>query len=88
MKEIDWSECKTVWSDPARLGGQLCFTQTRLPIRFLFENLAEGVSLEDFCDWYPPVTKQQCREVLAFVGHELGSPRSDFRAAPSALKAA
>jgi len=88
MKEINWSECKAVWVDPERMGGQWCFNETRLPIKFLFANLAEGVSVEDFCEWYPPVTPQMCREVLAFVGHELNMPRNDFPPAPPALKAA
>ena len=88
MKEIEWSECKAVWSDPERLGGQWCFDQTRLPIRCLFENLGEGASLADFCEWYPPVTQEQCREVLAFVGHVLEVPRGEFRSTAAVLLAA
>ncbi len=66
-KEFDWSECPAVWRDPERMGGQWCFNQTRLPISYLFNNLAEGASLEDFVNWYEPLSIEQCHEVLRFA---------------------
>ncbi|TLD70178.1 DUF433 domain-containing protein [Phragmitibacter flavus] len=67
MIEFDWSECPAVWRDPERMGGLWCFDQTRLPISYLFENLGRGVTLEEFVDWYPPVTMEHCRAVLEFA---------------------
>lgn len=77
MNEFDWSECPAVWRDPQRMGGQWCFNLTRLPISYLFDNLAEGVSLGEFCEWYPPVTKEQCHEVLEFAAIRSASPVRD-----------
>ena len=67
MKEFDWSECPAVWRDPERMGGQWCFNRTRLPISYLFDNLADGASLADFAEWYEPVSIEQCHEVLEFA---------------------
>ena len=67
MKEFDWSECPAAWRNPERMGGVWCFNHTRLPISYLFDNLARGVSLDEFVEWYPPMTKEQCREVLEFA---------------------
>lgn len=79
MNEIDWSDCPAVWRDPMRMGGQWCFDQTRLPIRLLFANLAEGVSVEQFCEWHPPVTRAQCEEVLAWIAQTLAAAEVDSR---------
>ncbi len=49
------------------MGGQWCFDQTRLPISYLFDNLAQGVTLENFVDWYDPLDIEQCHEVLRFA---------------------
>lgn len=67
MKEFDWSECPAVWRDPERMGGQWCFNKTRLPISYLFDNLAEGVTFEEFLEWYAPIDIEQCHEVLRFA---------------------
>ena len=66
-KEFDWSDCPAVWRDPGRMGGQWCFAQTRLPIAYLFEHLADGGSLDDFVDWYAPLDPALCHEVLLFA---------------------
>ncbi len=77
MKEFDWSECPAVWRDPERMGGQWCFNLTRLPISYLFDNLAQDVSVEEFCEWYPPVTKEKCHEVLEFAATRSSSAIRD-----------
>jgi len=47
------------------------FTGTRVPARALFENLAEGASLDDFLQWFPGVTRDQAVAVLAHAEHSL-----------------
>ena len=51
-------------SDPEVLGGTPVFAGTRVPVRVLFENLADGVSLGDILDAYPTITREQAVEAL------------------------
>jgi uncharacterized protein (DUF433 family) len=53
-----------VWSDPQRLGGRLCFRNTRVPVDALFENLEDGVSLAEFLDAFEGVTRERAVGVL------------------------
>jgi hypothetical protein len=43
-----------MWRDPERHSGAACFYGTRVPIRILFDYLAEGEPLAHFLDAYPP----------------------------------
>ena len=45
--------------DPEILGGQPVFSGTRVPIDSLFDHLEAGVSLDDFLDDFPSVTRNQ-----------------------------
>lgn len=46
------------------LGGQPVFTGTRVPVESLFDHLEAGVSLDDFLEDFPTVTKEQAVAVL------------------------
>jgi uncharacterized protein (DUF433 family) len=48
-----------VVSDPEILGGTPVFKGTRVPVRTLFEYLADGLSLEYFLESFPSVTREQ-----------------------------
>jgi uncharacterized protein (DUF433 family) len=52
------------WRDPERLGGRVCFRNTRVPVDALFENLEDGVSVADFLDAFEGVTREQVVGVL------------------------
>ncbi len=52
------------WSDPERLGGQVCFRDTRVPVDALFDNLEDGVSVADFLEAFEGVTREQVVGVL------------------------
>jgi len=41
------------------LGGQTIFKGTRVPVESLFDHLEAGVSLDDFLDDFPTVSKEQ-----------------------------
>lgn len=69
MKEFDWSECTSVWIDPERLSGAPAFRGTRVPVSALFNNLGSGASIADFLDWFPGVTREQVKDVLAFAAN-------------------
>lgn len=46
------------------LGGQPVFYGTRVPIQTLFSHLEKGISLVDFLEDFPTVTKEQAIGVL------------------------
>ena len=46
------------------LGGQAVFTGTRVPVESLFDHLEAGVSLEDFLNDFPSVSKEQAIALL------------------------
>jgi uncharacterized protein (DUF433 family) len=51
-------------SDPRILSGTPVFRGTRVPVRTLFEYLADGLSLEYFLETFPSVTREQAAGVL------------------------
>ena len=53
-----------IWTDPHRLSGVPCFQGTRCPVDALFNNLESGLSLEEFLDCFPEVTREQAIAVL------------------------
>jgi uncharacterized protein (DUF433 family) len=50
--------------DKEILGGQPVFTGTRVPVESLFDHLEAGVSLDEFLDDFPTVTRQQAVDLL------------------------
>jgi uncharacterized protein (DUF433 family) len=71
---MDWSQCTAVDRDPQKMGGVWCFAGTRLAVASLFENLELGATVDEFVEWFPPVTVEQVREVLEFAKHSLQEP--------------
>lgn len=61
---IDWSSCKAVEHDPARVSGAWVFAGSRVPVAALFENLEDGVSAQEFPALFPGVDLKQVRAVL------------------------
>lgn len=53
-----------VWVDPDRLSGAPCFLGTRCPVEAMFANLQSGLSLDEFLDCFPEVTREQAVAVL------------------------
>ena len=58
-------------ADPEVMGGLPVFTGTRVPVSALLENLEAGVSLDEFLDNFPTVSREQAVSVLAFLRTEL-----------------
>jgi len=61
---MDWSTCAAVERDPERVSGAWTFCGTRVPVAALFENLEDGVALDEFVRLFPGVTLDQVRTVL------------------------
>ncbi|MGQ0541934.1 MAG: DUF433 domain-containing protein [Blastocatellia bacterium] len=54
--------------NPAKVSGVWLFRDARVPISSLFENLKDGVSIDQFLEWFPGVKREQ---VLAVLDHEI-----------------
>ena len=59
-----------IWVDPERMSGAPCFTGTRVPVDSLFTNLESGLSLDEYLDCFPDVTREQAVAVLEYA-HKL-----------------
>ena len=55
---------KIVSSDPEVLGGTPVFVGTRVPVAVLFENLADGMTLDEVLDAYPTLSREAALSVL------------------------
>jgi uncharacterized protein (DUF433 family) len=51
-------------SHPEILGGEPCFTGTRVPVEALFDYLKAGRSIDFFLQQYPTVTRQKVEPVV------------------------
>ena len=47
---LDWSKCSAVESVPGKVSGAWVFRGTRLPVATIFENLEDGMSIEEIMD--------------------------------------
>lgn len=59
--------------DPEILSGQPVFTGTRVPVETLFDHLEAGVSLDEFLDDFPGVSKEQAVSLLDMASKLLTS---------------
>lgn len=50
--------------EPEVLGGQTVFKGTRVPVETLFDHLEAGVSLDEFLEDFPTVTREQAIATL------------------------
>jgi uncharacterized protein (DUF433 family) len=55
-------------SDPEVMGGRLVFRGTRIPVEILFENLADGMSLDDILDAYPGIPRENAIAAIELAG--------------------
>ena len=56
-------------SNPGVMGGRLVFRGTRIPVDILFDNLADGMSLDEILDAYPTLNRD---DAVAAIG--MGRP--------------
>ncbi len=60
-----------VWTDPERMSGTPCFYGTRVPIKHLFDYLADGQSLAAFLADFEGVSRAQVDAVLQLAMESL-----------------
>ena len=70
---LDWSACKAVESVPGKVSGTWVFRGTRLPVATIFENLEDGLTIEEIMEQFD-VTREQINAVLEFAARSLEAP--------------
>lgn len=72
---LDWSQCPAVESMPGKVSGAWVFKDTRTPVAVIFENLEDGMTIDEVIEQFP-VTREQIRAVLEFAARSLDAPIS------------
>jgi uncharacterized protein (DUF433 family) len=70
---LDWSQCPAVESVPGKVSGAWVFRGTRLPVATVFENLEDGMTIEELTEQFD-VTPEQIKVVLEFAARSLDAP--------------
>jgi uncharacterized protein (DUF433 family) len=70
---LDWSQCADVESIPGKVSGAWVFRGTRLPVATIFENLEDGMTVEELMEQFD-VTREQINAVLEFAARSLDAP--------------
>lgn len=65
-QEVNETAGGLIVSNPGILGGVPVFKGTRVPVKTLFEYLADGLSLDYFIESFPSVTRDQATAVLRY----------------------
>ena len=74
MATLDWSQCSAVESVPGKVSGAWVFRGTRMPVAAVFENLEDGVSIDELVQLYDGLTREQVQSVLEFAARSLDVP--------------
>lgn len=75
MASLDWSECTAVESIPGKVSGAWVFKGTRTPVAIVFENLEDGMTIDEVLEQFP-VTLEQVKAALEFAVRSLDAPVS------------
>ncbi len=75
---LDWSQCPAVESVPGKVSGAWVFRGTRMPVSIVFENLEDGMTIEEIMEQWP-VTREQVTAVLEFAARSLDPARASGR---------
>ncbi len=67
----DDSRSGIISANMERVSGTPCFVGTRVPIRNLWDHLEEGLTMDDFLDGFPGVTRDQAQAALRLACERL-----------------
>ena len=70
MANLDWSQCAAVESVPGRVSGAWTIRNSRMPVKLIFENLEDGMSVDEIVEQYA-VTREEIKAVIAFAVQSL-----------------
>jgi len=68
---LDWSQCAAVESVPGKVSGAWVFRGTRIPVAAVFENLEDGLTIDEIVQMFDGLTREQAKAVLDFAAHSL-----------------
>src|SRR5258708_13139601 len=71
--KLDWSQCAAVESVPGKVSGGWVFRGTCLPVATVFENLEDGMSIEEIMEQFD-VAREQVTAGLGFSAKSLAAP--------------
>jgi uncharacterized protein (DUF433 family) len=71
---LNWSQCPAVESVPGKVSGAWVFRNSRMPVAAVFENLEDGVTIDELVELYDGLTREQVKAVLDFAARSLGTP--------------
>lgn len=73
---LDWSQCPDVESIPGKVSGAWVFRNSRMPVKLVFENLEDGMTIDEITEQYD-ITPDQIKAVIDFAARSLDtiSPR-------------
>ena len=63
---LDWSQCPAVERIPGKVSGAWLFKGTRTPVATVFENLEDGLSIDEVIAQFP-VNREHVLAVLEFT---------------------
>ena len=71
---LEWSQCPAVESVPGKVSGAWVFRGTRMPVAAVFENLEDGLNIDEIVELFDGLTREQVQAVLDFAAHSLEAP--------------
>ena len=71
---LDWSQCPAVESIPGKVSGAWVFRGTRIPVSAVFENLEDGLTIDEITRMFDGLTREQVKAVLDFAAHSVQVP--------------
>jgi uncharacterized protein (DUF433 family) len=70
---LDWSGCAALESVSGKVSGAWVFRGTRIPAAAVFENLEDGLTIDQIVQMFEGLTREQVRAVLDFAAQSLAS---------------
>jgi uncharacterized protein (DUF433 family) len=71
---LDWSKCPAVESVSGKLSGAWVFRGTRVPVSAVFENLEDGLTINEIVQMFDGLSKELIITVLEFAAQSLDTP--------------
>ncbi|HJT71173.1 MAG TPA: DUF433 domain-containing protein [Terriglobales bacterium] len=59
---------------PGKVGGAWVFRGTRIPVSAVFENLEDGLAIDEIVEMFQGLNKDQIKAVLEFTAQSLHTP--------------
>ena len=73
MPPLGWSQCPAIERIPGKVSGAWVFKGTRTPAAIVFENLEDGLTVDEVIAQFP-VNREQIEALLEFAARSLDAP--------------